>query len=114
MHEVEVLRGKAQRINETIEAPLPGRDPIETLTSVLYTRLKNRKTAAMANSTGSASPSASDSRSAFFSASVHTSDPELALTLDRELRRQEDGIELIASENYASRAVMEAQASVHQ
>jgi glycine hydroxymethyltransferase len=48
----------------------------------------------------------------FFSASVAESDPELAIALERELGRQQDGIELIASENIVSRAVLEAQGSV--
>jgi glycine hydroxymethyltransferase len=39
-------------------------------------------------------------------------DPELAAALDRERTRQEDHIELIASENYASPRVLEAQGSV--
>lgn len=39
-------------------------------------------------------------------------DPSLAEALDAEARRQEDFVELIASENYASRRVMEAQGSV--
>jgi glycine hydroxymethyltransferase len=39
-------------------------------------------------------------------------DPELAAALDQERRRQEDHIELIASENYASPRVLEAQGSV--
>lgn len=39
-------------------------------------------------------------------------DPELAQALALELRRQEDHLELIASENYASPAVMRAQGSV--
>jgi glycine hydroxymethyltransferase len=39
-------------------------------------------------------------------------DPELAAALDHERRRQEDHIELIASENYASPRVLEAQGSV--
>ncbi len=39
-------------------------------------------------------------------------DPELARALDDEARRQEDHIELIASENYASPLVMAAQGSV--
>ncbi len=39
-------------------------------------------------------------------------DPELATALDRERTRQEDHIELIASENYASPRVLEAQGSV--
>jgi glycine hydroxymethyltransferase len=39
-------------------------------------------------------------------------DPELARALDAERRRQEDHIELIASENYASPRVLEAQGTV--
>jgi glycine hydroxymethyltransferase len=38
-------------------------------------------------------------------------DPEIADAISAENRRQEDHIELIASENYTSRAVMEAQGS---
>jgi glycine hydroxymethyltransferase len=48
----------------------------------------------------------------FFSASVAETDPELADALHAELVRQQDGIELIASENIVSRAVLEAQGSV--
>src|SRR5690606_23158800 len=39
-------------------------------------------------------------------------DPELAQAIADERRRQEDHVELIASENYASPRVMEAQGSV--
>ncbi len=39
-------------------------------------------------------------------------DPEIWAAIDAEYRRQEDHIELIASENYASPAVLEAQGSV--
>jgi glycine hydroxymethyltransferase len=39
-------------------------------------------------------------------------DPELAAALDHERARQEDHLELIASENYASPRVLEAQGSV--
>ncbi|BAU56334.1 serine hydroxymethyltransferase [Halorhodospira halochloris] len=39
-------------------------------------------------------------------------DPELAAAIEDERRRQEDHIELIASENYASPRVLEAQGSV--
>jgi glycine hydroxymethyltransferase len=39
-------------------------------------------------------------------------DPEIARVLEKELERQNSHLELIASENIASRAVMEAQASV--
>src|ERR1700687_5959729 len=38
-------------------------------------------------------------------------DPEIAEAISAEDRRQEDHIELIASENYTGRAVMEAQGS---
>jgi glycine hydroxymethyltransferase len=48
----------------------------------------------------------------FFSASLAESDPEIANAIDRELGRQRDEIELIASENIVSRAVLEAQGSV--
>lgn len=48
----------------------------------------------------------------FFSRSVFESDPELAETLTRELKRQQDQVELIASENITSKAVLEAQGSV--
>ena len=43
---------------------------------------------------------------------IRSFDPELAQALDGERRRQEDHIELIASENYASPRVLEAQGSV--
>ena len=47
-------------------------------------------------------------RSAFTLAHI---DPEIASVIERENRRQEEHIELIASENYASPAVMAAQGS---
>ena len=39
-------------------------------------------------------------------------DPELASLMDAELRRQQDGLELIASENFASPAVIAAMGSI--
>ncbi|MGI6394403.1 MAG: serine hydroxymethyltransferase [bacterium] len=39
-------------------------------------------------------------------------DPEIAEIIEKEARRQEDGLELIASENFTSSAVMEAQGSL--
>jgi glycine hydroxymethyltransferase len=48
----------------------------------------------------------------FFQTSLTDSDPELAASLAHELRRQQDQIELIASENIVSSAVLEAQGSV--
>lgn len=52
------------------------------------------------------------SQSGFFTTSVTTSDPELAKAIELELGRQRHEIELIASENIVSKAVMEAQGSV--
>ena len=49
---------------------------------------------------------------AFFSAGLAAADPELADAVARELHRQQSQIELIASENIVSRAVLEAQGSV--
>jgi len=48
----------------------------------------------------------------FFGAGVAESDPELDAALRKELGRQREQIELIASENIVSRAVLEAQGSV--
>jgi glycine hydroxymethyltransferase len=48
----------------------------------------------------------------FFNASLAETDPDLAAAIAQELARQQDGIELIASENIVSRAVLEAQGSV--
>ena len=55
---------------------------------------------------------AAASHARFFSASLAETDPALAAALGAELRRQQDGIELIASENIVSAAVLEAQGSV--
>ncbi len=41
-------------------------------------------------------------------ASLREADPTVARLIDAELRRQQDGLELIASENFASRAVIDA------
>jgi glycine hydroxymethyltransferase len=48
----------------------------------------------------------------FFTASLADSDPQLNDAIRGELKRQQDQIELIASENIVSRAVLEAQGSV--
>jgi glycine hydroxymethyltransferase len=57
-------------------------------------------------------PSAKAQASSMFTASLKESDPELADAIGRELSRQRDEIELIASENIVSRAVLEAAGSV--
>ena len=48
----------------------------------------------------------------FFTQSLADRDPELYSSITDELGRQRDEIELIASENIVSAAVMEAQGSV--
>jgi len=48
----------------------------------------------------------------FFSASLEQADPEIAAAIKGELGRQRHEVELIASENIVSRAVLEAQGSV--
>ena len=48
----------------------------------------------------------------FFGGSVQNKDPELAAALEAELHRQQTQIELIASENIVSKAVLEVQGSV--
>src|SRR6266403_1918590 len=64
----------------------------------------------MTSSSGSAkSASAPDS---FFTATLDQADPEIAAAIKGELGRQRHEIELIASENIVSRAVLEAQGSV--
>ena len=50
--------------------------------------------------------------SGFFSAGLEASDPELFGAVRNELHRQQNQIELIASENIVSQAVLEAQGSV--
>ena len=59
------------------------------------------------NTRASASPD-----EVFFTGTVAELDPELNAALRKELGRQRDQIELIASENIVSRAVLEAQGSV--
>ena len=48
----------------------------------------------------------------FFGAPLAETDPQIDAAIARELRREQDHIELIASENMVSRAVLEAQGSV--
>ncbi len=48
----------------------------------------------------------------FFSQSLSETDPVLKASIDEELGRQQNQVELIASENIVSRAVLEAQGSV--
>ncbi|MGY6629286.1 MAG: serine hydroxymethyltransferase [Oceanicaulis sp.] len=54
---------------------------------------------------------ASDTANSFFTTPLNAADPELADAIAREIRRQQEQVELIASENIVSRAVLEAQGS---
>ncbi|MEB3270234.1 MAG: serine hydroxymethyltransferase [Synechococcus sp.] len=53
-----------------------------------------------------------DPTAASIQAPLSSGDPAIAALIEREQHRQETHLELIASENFASRAVMEAQGSV--
>jgi Glycine/serine hydroxymethyltransferase len=48
----------------------------------------------------------------YFTAALAEADPEIATAVADELERQRDVVELIASENIVSRAVLEAQGSI--
>src|SRR5271170_1951149 len=48
----------------------------------------------------------------FFSSDLKDADPEIFSAISKELGRQQNQIELIASENIVSRAVLQAQGSV--
>ena len=56
--------------------------------------------------------SAQSASNAFFSAPLSEVDPEISAAIDKELGRQRNEIELIASENIVSKAVLDAQGSV--
>src|SRR5712672_163172 len=43
---------------------------------------------------------------------LYESDPDIAIAIENETRRQHEGLELIASENFVSEAVLEAMGSV--
>ncbi len=48
----------------------------------------------------------------FFTANLADADSLISEAIDNETRRQADGLELIASENFVSEAVLEAMGSV--
>ena len=54
----------------------------------------------------------SDTYENFFDSNLSISDPELFKSINLELKRQQEHIELIASENIVSKAVLDAQGSV--
>ncbi|MEQ1604921.1 MAG: serine hydroxymethyltransferase [Pyrinomonadaceae bacterium] len=48
----------------------------------------------------------------FFTANISEADPVVSQAIDKEVRRQTDGLELIASENFVSEAVLQAAGTV--
>ncbi|MAC60301.1 MAG: serine hydroxymethyltransferase, partial [SAR116 cluster bacterium] len=48
----------------------------------------------------------------FFNSHLSMSDPEISNAIDREMIRQKEQVELIASENIVSKAVLDAQGSI--
>ncbi|MFZ1702263.1 MAG: serine hydroxymethyltransferase [Pyrinomonadaceae bacterium] len=48
----------------------------------------------------------------FFTANIADADPQVSNAIDDEVRRQTDGLELIASENFVSEAVLQAMGTV--
>jgi glycine hydroxymethyltransferase len=57
-------------------------------------------------------PSTAAPQDAFFGANLQSADPDVFAAIGKELGRQQHEIELIASENIVSKAVLEAQGSV--
>jgi glycine hydroxymethyltransferase len=51
-------------------------------------------------------------KNANMSRPLYEADPQVAAAIDSEVRRQHEGLELIASENFVSEAVLEAMGSV--
>src|SRR5262247_1985890 len=90
------LKGVGERIHDNKRASFSGR----ALTA-------RERDFSMPVTTASRTPSAD-----LFTVPLDQSDPEIADAIRRELARQRDEIELIASENIVSRAVLEAQGSV--
>ena len=66
----------------------------------------------MSSSRANASAHIASAPDTFFTATLRDADPEIAAAIKGELGRQRHEIELIASENIVSRAVLEAQGSV--
>src|SRR6201990_549682 len=74
----------------------------------MWRRFRSRQETMMANST----PAAKANSDSMFTAQLRDIDADVADAIGLELGRQRDEIELIASENIVSKAVLEAQGSV--
>ncbi len=88
------------RCRDAIKSALPG------MLAFLDKALASDGAAGRGRRSGSGGSGARDAKS------LAAVDPEIAAAIDAEERRQSENIELIASENFTSRAVMEAQGSV--
>jgi glycine hydroxymethyltransferase len=87
--------------------------PGDTLTSRMRSHAIHRlgETIAMTNESLVQTADTNDAVD-IFNAPIAQADPEIATILDAELSRQQDGLEMIASENFVPRAVLQAQGSV--
>src|SRR3954464_8765637 len=85
------------------------------MTASAHASAHSSSSAASASSASAASASSAKTASApdsFFTATLAEADGEIPAAIRGELGRQRHEIELIASENIVSRAVLEAQGSV--
>src|ERR1043165_6331745 len=90
------------------ETPLP----TATLTARAAPKALRRWSSSPMPPPSQASSRAASAPDSFFTATLEQADPEIAGAIRGELGRQRHEIELIASENIVSRAVLEAQGSV--
>src|SRR5207237_8791663 len=81
-------------------------------TDMLRRARQSRQSGAPGDPAMPAMPKAEDPAENLFADDLDQVDPQIASAIARELGRQRDDIELIASENIVSRAVLEAQGSV--
>src|SRR5258708_7928210 len=91
---------------------LRGRPPRPAHSQALVTDAEGRASGMTLKQTRLPSGDDAPSLRHFFDDALATADPEVSGAIQRELRRQQSQIELIASENIVSRAVLAAQGSV--
>lgn len=97
------------QLKESSTAALPLQFKFNSLMSSRSSYLHGRVVAARSSSSVSvAAPEVSANVSAFVDHSLSDMDPEVRAIIDKEKNRQFKSLELIASENFTSRAVMEA------
>jgi glycine hydroxymethyltransferase len=98
-------------IGGSYEVYLNCRDQIEQGIASLMKFLEPTAAASMAAGRADVKPQKMEIKIIPSDLRLQTVDPEIALAIQNETRRQQENIELIASENFTSPAVMEAQGS---